>query len=70
MDSNTRHQLARAAVILSAGSNSNTPAHARRLARTKFQVDFYEVELECAAAELAAESFRDFARITGKVRPC
>jgi hypothetical protein len=62
MESNERPELAKLAVVLAACLNENTAPHARRLARVKYGLDFYEVELEAAAAELAADALRKLAR--------
>lgn len=56
--------LAKLAVILTAAENKNTIPHARRLARIKYGLDINLVDLEAAAAELAAESLRQLAAVT------
>jgi len=67
MDDLTRRQdrsaLLRAAIILSAAVNSNSPQHAKRILATKFGIDARAIELEITCQELAADALRSLSKL-------
>ncbi len=48
-------------LALCAARNPNLPAHAQRLAQMQFDIHLERMDLEAAAAELAADSLRALA---------
>ncbi len=55
-------------LALSAARNANLPAHAQRLAHMQFDIHLERMDLEAAAAELAADSLRALAPYLKGVR--
>lgn len=66
MDAITRTKLAKLGLVLTACTNTNIVGHSRRLTGVKYGLDFYECELEVAAAELYAETLREFTSLMRK----
>lgn len=59
LDTSTRQRLIRAAILLSAGQNSNTPSHARRLLHERFGIKIFNCEAEVETIQLAADALRE-----------